>query len=165
MLARTDKKVDGSLQVTNPDFGCAGVEVESALFVDFRWKIGARNDLDADIWSALEQGELGDILCPPRSEPGDIDRFDAAGAGNRALRQGTAVGKELAQESADMCLALAMEWSRGRTQEDVAILIGLDAIRKPGELLIRQNLGPTRQVEGGLRREVRKLDSDRHRQK
>ena len=61
-----------------------------------------------------------------------------------------------------MCLALAMERGRGRTHEDVAILIGLDAIRKPGELLISQTLGPARQVEGGLRTEVRTLNGDRH---
>ena len=86
MLVRTDKKVDGSVEVTDPDLGGAGVEVERALFVDFRWKIGGGNDLDADIWSALEDGELGDVLCPARSEPGDIDGFDAAGGGNGALR-------------------------------------------------------------------------------
>ena len=144
MLLRGGKKGHRAVEIADPDFAGAGVEVESALFVDFRLDIRRGNDLDADIWSALEEGELGDVLCPARSEPGDIDGFDAAGGRDGALRQGTAVGKQLAQESADMCLALAMERSRRRTHEDVAILIGLDAIRKPGEFLISQNLGPAR---------------------
>ena len=90
---RSRKEGNRPVQSTNPDFTGAGVEVESALFVDFRWKIGRGNDLDADIWSALEEGELGDVLCPAGAEPSDIDGFDAASGGNGALRQGTAIGK------------------------------------------------------------------------
>ena len=47
----------------------------------------------------------------------------------------------------------------------MAILIGLDAIGEPGELGVSQDLAPARQVEAGLRREVRKLNGDRHEEK
>ena len=40
--------------------------------------------------------------------------------------------------------------------------ISLDAIGQPGQFGVSQDLDPARQVEGGLRSEVRKLDSDRH---
>ena len=64
-----------------------------------------------------------------------------------------------------MSLALAMERSRGRTHEDVAMLISLDAIGELGENSVSQNLVPASEVKLGLRREIRKLESDWHARK
>jgi hypothetical protein len=62
-----------------------------------------------------------------------------------------------------MYLAFTVEGSRRRAHEDVAVLVGLDAVGEPGELGIGKDLSPASHVEAGLRGEVRKLDSDRHR--
>ena len=43
--------------------------------------------------------------------------------------------------------------------------IGLDPVWELRELLVGQDLGPSSQVEAGLRSEIRKLDSDRHKAK
>jgi hypothetical protein len=162
MMIRTNEKSDRSVEVANPDLGGAGVEIESAFLVDLCGRIGRGKNLDADFRSTLEQGETRDVLCSPRCEPGDIDGFDAGGSGNRALRQGATVGKKLTQKERNIDLALAVERSRRRTHKKVAVLIGLDAIGELRELRVSQDLGPASQVEPGLRREVRQLDSDRH---
>jgi len=159
---RSGKERHRSVHSTDPDFGGARVEIQSTLFFDLGGGIRGGNDLDADFWCAFEECELGDVLCPTGSKPSNIDSFDAASGRNRALRYGTAARKELMQENNDMRLALAMERSRGWTHEDVAMLVSLDAVRKPGELLISQDLAPANQVEGGLRGEVWELNGKRH---
>ena len=105
--------------------------------------------------SALEQGETRDVFCSFRCEPGDINGFDARGSGNRALRQGAALGKELTQKERNIHLALPVERSRRRTHNKVTVLIGLDPVRELRELRISQNLALASQVEPGLRRKVR----------
>ena len=45
------------------------------------------------------------------------------------------------------------------------MLVGLDAIGELRELGIGQDLGPTSQVEPGLRSEIQKLNADRHARK
>ena len=40
--------------------------------------------------------------------------------------------------------------------------ISLDAIGDLGEVRVTKNLGPTGQIESGLRSEIWKLDGDRH---
>ena len=52
-----------------------------------------------------------------------------------------------------------------RAHKDVAMAIGLDAIRKLGENWIRQDFGPTLEIELRLRNALRELNGDRHRQK
>jgi hypothetical protein len=59
-------------------------------------------------------------------------------------------------------LGNAIAESRRRTHEDVAMLIVLDAMGEISEGRIGQNLGPTSQVNLGLRGELGKLDGDRH---
>jgi hypothetical protein len=161
-MMRSDKKGHRSVEVANPDLCGAGVEIESAFLVDLGGRIGRGKDLDANIGSALEQGETRDVFCSFRCEPGDINGFDARGSGNRALRQGAALGKELTQKERNIHLALAVERSRRRTHNKVTVLIGLDPVRELRELRISQNLAPASQVEPGLRCKVRQLDSDRH---
>jgi len=153
-MMRSDKKGHRSVEVTDPDFRGTGVEIESAFLLDLGDKIRRGKDLDANVGSALEQGEMRDIFCSSRCEPGDINGFDAGGSGNRALRQGAAFGKELAQKERNIHLALAVERSRRRTHNEVTVLIGLDPVRELRELRISQDLAPASQVEPGLRRKV-----------
>ena len=162
-MMRTDKKRDRAVKVANPNLGGTGVEIESTFFVYLDVGIGGGAYLDADFRSALEEGDLPDVLRPLRSEPGDVDGLHAASGRKRALGHNSAIGKQLMQPDADMNLALAMEGSRRRTHEDVAMLIGLDAVGELSEGRVGQNLGPTSQVNPGLRGEFGKLNGDRHR--
>jgi hypothetical protein len=59
------------------------------------------------------------------------------------------------------------EWKEGwrRAHKDVAMAIGFNAIRKLCGNWIRQNFGPTLEIELGLRNALRELDGDRHPQK
>jgi hypothetical protein len=162
LMIRTDEKRKRAVEVADPDLPSAGVEIEGALFVDLGNGIGGGKNLDADLGSALEQGQLANILGARRGEPGNVDGFDAAGSGKRALRHNFAGGKQLVQKNADMDLALAMKRSWRRTHENVAMLIGLNAVGEPGEIRVGQNLGPTSQVNPGLRGEIREFDGDGH---
>ena len=152
---RRRKKGNGTVQSANPDFGCAGVEIEDAFFVDLGNGVGGGIDLDADLGSALEQGQLADILGAPRGEPGNVDGFHAAGGRKRALRHDFSVRQQSVQKNADIDLALAMKRSWRRTHEDVAMLIGFNAIRESGEGGISQDLGPAREIKLRLRIQVR----------
>jgi hypothetical protein len=165
LLMRARKEGNRTVQSANPDFGCAGVEIEGAFFVDFGNGIGGGEDLDADLGSALEKGDLADILEALRRDPGNVNGFDAGGGGDGALRHGMAVWEKTAQQSSDMYLAFAVERSWRRAHEDVAMLVGLDAIGQLRQVRIGQDLGPLNQVEPGLRNEIRKLNGDRHRGK
>jgi len=146
----------------DPDFGRAGVEIEGAFFGNFGGRIGGGENFDADLRSALEQGDLGDVFLSLGSQPGDVDGFDAGGSRNRAFRQHSTAAQKRNQKPGDMALVLGVERSRRRTHKEIAMPICLDAIREPGELGVGKNLGPASQVEAGLRSEIRKLNGDRH---
>jgi hypothetical protein len=161
-MMRTDKKSDRAVEVTNPNLSGPGVEIESAFFLDLRAGIGGGKNLDADFRSALEEGDLPDVLRPLRSEPGDVDGLHAASSRKRALGYNPAIREQLMQKDPNLNLALAMEGSGRRTHEDVTMLIGLDAMGEISESRISQNLGPTSQVNLGLRGDLGKLDGDRH---
>jgi len=61
-----------------------------------------------------------------------------------------------------MSLAPAVERSKGRTHEDVAVRVGLDAVRRLRENKVGQNFHPTCQVRPRPRLKIWKLDRDRH---
>ena len=161
-MISTRKERHGTAEVADPDLDGAGVEVESAFFVDFGGGIGEGKNLNADLGRAFEKDEPREVLCPARSEPGDIDGFDAGSGGNGAFREDISGREELLQEGADPDLAVSVKRSWRRSHKEVTVLVGLDAIGELRELGIGQDLGPTSQVELGLRSEIRKLNGDRH---
>ena len=158
----TDEKRNRPVEVAYPNLGGTCVEIERAFLVDLGGGIGRRKNLDANVRGTLEDGELVDVLGSLRGNPGDIDGFDAACGGKRALGHDLTVRQELMQQEAEIHLAPTMERSRGRTHKDVAMLIGLDAIGELGKKRVGQNLGPTSQVELCLRSEIWQRDRDRH---
>src|ERR1700738_2898915 len=99
-MIRTDEKRKSAVEVADPELPSAGVEIEGALFVDLGKGIGWGKNLDADLGSALEQGQLADILGARRGESGNVDGFDAAGRGKRALRHNFAGGQQLGEKKA-----------------------------------------------------------------
>ena len=131
-MIRSGEECEGAIAVADPDLGGAGIEIEDAFFVDLGNGVGGGIDLDADLGSALEQGQLADILRAPRGEPGNVDGFHAAGGRKRALRHDFSVRLQSVQKNADIDLALAMKRSWRRTHEDVAMLIGFNAVGEPG---------------------------------
>jgi hypothetical protein len=165
LIKRSNIKGHRSVQVADPDLGGASVEIEDAFLPDLGGRIGRGKNLDANIGSALEKGEMRDVFCSSRCEPGDVDGLDAGGSGNRALRHDAACGEELAQKECNIHLALAVERSRRRTHNEMTVLIGLDPVRELCQLRVSQDLTPASQVEPGLRSKVGQLDSDRHRGK
>ena len=151
-----------ALEVANPYLGGAGVEVQSALFVDFGARIGRGNNLNTDLWCALEEGETANVLGTLRGQPGNVDGLDAAGSGKKTLGEYDPVRKKLAQQTGDMSLAPAMDRSRRRTHKDVAMLVGFNAMREFGECGISEYLGPTGEIKLGLKFQVRQLNGDGH---
>jgi hypothetical protein len=162
-MIRTDKKGNRSVEVANPDLGCAGVEIEGAFFVDLGYGIRRRKDLDANVGRVEKHGWVLTKFGPLRSEPGDIDGSDSGGGGNRALGNAFPRREQLKEQSSYLDLPTAMSRSGWGTHEDAAVLIGLDAIWELSKLRISQDLGPASLVKPGLSREVRKLNSDWHR--
>ena len=62
----------------------------------------------------------------------------------------------------NLTLALRMAKTGWGSHEHMPVAISLYAIGELGEARVTKNLGPTRQVESGLRSEIWKLDGDRH---
>jgi len=65
-------KGHGTVESADPDFGGAGVKIESAFFVDLGGRIRGGKNLDADLWSACEKDGLGGDLGAVGSEPSDV---------------------------------------------------------------------------------------------
>ena len=64
-----------------------------------------------------------------------------------------------------MTLPTRVSESWRRAHEDVSMAIGLNPIRELRKRWIRQDFGPTREVELGLRKPLRELNCDRHHRK
>jgi len=161
-MIRTAEERNRTVEVANPDLGCAGVEIEGAFFGDLSLRIGRRKNLDTDFGGAgKNKGLLGNLGSVGR-EPSDVDGFDAAGRGDGTLCRDEALCERVGQKCAYKELPTRVrETGRGR-HEDMSVLIGLDAVGQLGEVGIRQDLGPTPEIEFGLRNQIRKLNSDRH---
>jgi hypothetical protein len=154
-MVRRNKKGDGTVHRANPDFGCSGVKVQGALFVDFGGRIGRRKNLHTDLGSAGEELRIFGDLWAIGSEPGDVDSLDAISGGQRALRQGSTIRQKLIQKMDNVTLATRVSESWRRAHKDVAMAIGLNAIRELRKGWIRQDFGPTLEVELGLRNALR----------
>jgi len=101
-------------------------------------------------------------LIPTGLKPNDINRFDAVSGRNRALGQCLTLRGKPNQQSNNLTLALRMAKTGWGSHEDMPVAISLDAIGELGEIWVTKNLGPTGQIESGLRSEIWKLDGDRH---
>jgi hypothetical protein len=147
----TDKKQYRTIEITDPDLGGTGVEVEGAFFLDLALGVGRGKHFDTDFRCARENkwalSELGAVA----TQPGDIYGFDSVCGRYGALRPGPTAGKELNQQSHDVALAIGVDKTWRRRHEDVSVSICLDPIRKLRKARVRQDFRPTIQVESGLR--------------
>jgi hypothetical protein len=154
-MVQTNKKGDRSIEIADPDFCGASVEIERASYIDLRAGIRWRKNFDADFRGPLKKRNLIDLLGPARCEPGDVDSFDASGSGNGTLGERVPVRQEFLQEASDTSLAISVEGSWRRTHENISVLIGFNAIRELGKFGIHQDLGPAPEIKPILRCQVR----------
>ena len=149
-MIRTNKKSDRSVEVADPDFGGAGVEVESAFFVDLGLGVGWGKDFDADFRRARQKARLKVKFGPGGIQPCDVERLHAVSGRNRALGQRLAVGQKLVEEAYDSVLAARMTEAGWGSHEDVSVTIRLDAIGQFGQTRVCAEFSPTSQVKAGL---------------
>ena len=161
-MRRRNKKGNGAVKRANPDFGRAGIKVQGALFVDFGKRIGRRKNLHTDFRSAGEDLRIFGDLWAIGSEPSHVDSLDAISGRHRALRQGSTPRQKLIQKMDNVTLATRVSECWRRAHKDVAMTIGLNPIREFRKGWIRQDFGPTLEVELGLRNALRHLKRDRH---
>jgi hypothetical protein len=162
LMIRTKKKSHRTVEVADPDFGGAGVEIERAFFVDLGWGVRWRKDLDADFRCASEKDGFLVNLRTFLPEPRNVGRLDSIGSRNGAFGERRAVGEQALEESGDSRLAARVPSSGRWTHDDMSMPIGLDPVGEPGELRISHELAPTGEVEAGLRLEIGKLNGDGH---
>ena len=162
LMIGTNKKRHRAIEVADPDFGGASVEVEGTFFVNFGCSVRRRKHFDTDFRSVGEEkGSLAE-LGTAAGQPGYIDGLDSIGGGYGALGHGPTGGKELNQQSHDLALAVSVEKTWRRSHENMSMAIGLDSVRELCESRICREFSPASQVEAGLRLKIRKLDRDRH---
>jgi hypothetical protein len=160
----TNKERHRTVEITDPNLGGAGVEIECALFVDFASGIRGGKDFDTNLRGANEDGRFWLLFdCKPVwAQPSHIDSFDAVSSRERALCNDEALRKQVGQKIAQGKLSPPVAESWRGSHEDMSVSIGLDAVRELRQPRICREFGPTSQVELGLRPEIRQLDRDRH---
>jgi hypothetical protein len=161
-MIRTKKKSHRTVEVADPDFGGAGIEIEGAFLRDLRCGIRCGKDFDADLWRASEYEGSLDQLGPASVEPHKVNGFDTVSGGKRAFRESTTVGEEGLQQVGDLALAVGVGESWRWTHDDVSVSIGFDPIGEFGQARIGQDFGPPGKVKRGLSLEIWKLDGDGH---
>ena len=151
-----------SVEVADPDFGGAGVEIESAFFVYFASGVGGRKHFDTDFGCAREdKGSLPE-LGSTSGEPSQVNGLDAISSRKWTLCQSAAVRKEIFEQVCNVPLAVRVRKTWRWSHEDMSVAIGFDAVRQLRQTRISRDFRPTIQVEPSLRFEIRKLDRDRH---
>jgi hypothetical protein len=156
------KERHGSVEVADPDLGGARIEVEGAFLLDLGWGVRRGKDFDADLRRASEYERSRDQLGTATAEPGEVHRLNPVGCRNGAFGEWSSLRKELQQKSKHLALAVGVHEARRGCHKDMSMPISLDPVGKLREILVGQDLGPSSQVEPGLRSEIRKLNGDRH---
>jgi hypothetical protein len=161
-MIRTKKKRHGTVEVADPDFGGAGVEVESAFFVDLGCGVRWGKDFDTDFRGTSEKNRILVYLGALVSEPRNVGCLDPIGGRNGAFGERRTVGEQALEKAGDSGLAARVTSSGRWTHDDMSVPIRLDPVGELGELPVSHELAPTGEVEAGLRLEIGKLNGDGH---
>ena len=153
----TNKKGHRAIEVAGPDLGGAGVEIESAFFVDLGRGIRSGKDLYTNRRSTGKRGRW--INDQPtflsNGKQDDIgDSHLAIASKDSLLDCGEFAGVKLIEEIGNSASSLAMVKARGWRHDELAGSVNLEAFGTIGEGGIAANLEPP---FGG-----RSLDRDRH---
>jgi hypothetical protein len=149
-------------EVADPNLDGAGIEIESAFFVDLSWGVGRGKNLHADFWCASEKNGFLFDLRALLAEPRYIGCLDSIGGRNGAFGEGRAAGEQALKESGNPSLTTRVTSSRRWTHDDMSVPVGLNPIGELGELLVSHELAPAREVEACLGLEIGQLNGDRH---
>jgi hypothetical protein len=159
----TDKKRHRAVEITDPDFGCAGVEVEGEPLLDLRGSVEPAYDFDADVGRSRKNLTILIESAARRvGKPGDIDGFDAIRGGNGTNHNGSTIAGGFGQLRTDRRQSACVEYVREREHHYPAMPITFDPVRDFGQKRISKNFLPAFEVKTRLRFEIRELDRDRH---
>jgi hypothetical protein len=159
------KEGHGSIEVADPDLGCAGVEIERPFFVHLALGVRRGKHFDTDFGCAREdKGSLPEFGSIP-GEPSQVNGLDAISSREWTLCQSAAVRKKIFEQVCNVPLPVRVRKTWRRSHEDMSVAIGLEAVRELRQAWISHDFRPTIQVDSGLRLEIRELDRDRHRQR
>jgi len=86
-MVRSGEECQGAVAVAYPDLGGSGIEIENTFFGYLGYRIGGREDFDANLRGARQKGNVLADLIATDIEPTDVNSFDAVSGGNRALGQ------------------------------------------------------------------------------
>jgi hypothetical protein len=161
-MINANRKRHRTVEVAQPNFGRAGVEIERALFVNFGSCVRRGKHLDTYFGGICEdKGSLFELGSTP-GEPGNVDGLDTVSGRDRTLGQCVTIAKEVVEKPDDPSLAIGVQKTWWRSHDDTPVSIGLDPVRECGESRICHDFRPARKVEPTLRLEIRQLDRDRH---
>jgi hypothetical protein len=156
------KEGHGSIEVADPDLGCAGVEIERPFFVHLALGVRRGNHFDTDFGCAREdKGSLPEFGSIP-GEPSQVNGLDAISSREWTLCQSAAVRKKIFEQVCNVPLPVRVRKTWRRSHEEMSVPIGLDAVRELRQAWISRDFRPTIQVEPSLRLEIQELDRDRH---
>ena len=158
----TNKKRDRTVEVTDPNFGRAGVEIKGAFFVDLALGVRRGKDFNTDFRGASENDWLGVKFRTGGLKPSNIDGFDAVSSRDRALSNDQALRKQVGQKIGQGKLSAPVAESWRRSHEDMSVPIRLDPVRELRQPRICREFSPASKVERGLRLKVRELNDDGH---
>ena len=86
-MVRSGEECQGAIAVADPDLGGPGIEIEEPFFSDLGCRIGGGEDLDANLRSSGEKGNVLADLVPTGIKPADINSLNAISGRNRTLGQ------------------------------------------------------------------------------
>jgi hypothetical protein len=162
-MINASKERDRSVEVADPDFGSAGVEVERTPLTDFRRRVETTYDFDADLRGLRKNlGILVEFAARRVGEPGDIDGLYTIGSGNRANGEGCTVRGGFGQPRSDRPQSPRVEYVRQRKHHYPAMPITFDPVRDLGQHRIGQDFGPPSEIKRRLGLEIWKLHGDGH---
>jgi hypothetical protein len=146
-----------TVEIADPDLGRAGVEIESAFFVDLGRSIRSGKDLDAHMRSSGKRRRC--ISVKPAflsvGEQDDIGDSDLAVASKDSLLdRGEFAGVKVVEQISNSTSSLAMVEARGWRHDELAGSVDLEAFGPIGKGGIGADLEPP---FGG-----RSVDRDRH---
>jgi conjugative transfer signal peptidase TraF len=136
LMIGTNKKRHRTVEVADPDLGRAGVEIESAFFVDLGRSIRSGKDLDAHRRSNGKRRRC--ISVKPAflsvGEQDDIGDSDLAVASKDSLLDcGKFPGVKVVEQISNSTSSLAMVEARRWRHDDLAVSIDLKAFGPIGE--------------------------------
>jgi hypothetical protein len=162
LMINANKKGRRTVEVAEPHFGRVGVEIERALFVDFGSCVRRGKHLDTDFGCICEDKGSVPELGPTLGKPGQVNGFNSVRSRERTLCQNAAIREEIFEEVRNASLAIGVNETWWGSHDDTPVSISLDPVRECGESRICHDFRPAREVESGLRLEIRQLDRDRH---